>query len=167
MKTAQSWLGILTSSRVAYLLQPYAGSLTSRLVKTPKLYMLDTGLCSHLTRWPTPETLESGAMSGAFFETWCVAEILKSYWNAGIEHPALLFYRDREQREIDLLIERGDGVFPVEFKKSSTPKGDDVRNFDILERRHIRVKKGALVCTSPEIEPLPGRNAVCIPASLL
>lgn len=167
VKTAQNWLGILTSSRVAYLLQPYVNSLTSRLVKTPKLYMLDTGLCAYLTRWPTPETLEAGAMSGAFFETWCMAEILKSYWNAGTERPSLSFYRDKELREIDLIVESGDGVYPVEFKKSSTPKKDDVRNFNILERRHINAKKGALICTCPEIESLPGRNDVCIPASLI
>ena len=167
VKTAQSWLGILTSSRVAYLLQPYASSLISRLVKTPKLYMLDTGLCAYLTRWPTPETLEAGAMSGAFFETWCMAEILKSYWNAGTERPALSFYRDKELREVDLLIESGDGVYPVEFKKSSTPKKDDVRNFGVLERRDIKVKRGALICTCPEIESLPGRKEVCIPASLI
>ena len=136
-------------------------------MKTPKLYMLDTGLCAYLTRWPTPETLEAGAMSGAFFETWCMAEILKSYWNAGTERPALSFYRDKELREVDLLIESGDGVYPVEFKKSSTPKKDDVRNFGVLERRDIKVKRGALICTCPEIESLPGRKEVCIPASLI
>lgn len=167
VKTAQNWLALLTSSRIAYLLAPYANSLTSRLVKAPKLYLLDTGLCAYLTRWPTPETLEAGAMSGAIFETWCVSEILKSYWNTGAERPALSFYRDKDQREIDLLIESGDGVFPVEFKKSSTPKGEDVRHFAALERRHVKVKKGALVCTCPEVMPLPGKNVDCIPASLL
>ena len=167
VKTAQSWLSILTSSRVAYLLPPYANSLTSRLVKTPKLYLLDTGLCAYLTRWPTPETLEAGAMSGAFFETWCLAEILKSYWNTGTERPALSYYRDKEQREIDLLIESGDAVFPVEFKKSSTPKSDDVKHFGILERRRVPAKKGALICTCPEVMPLPGKNVNCIPASLI
>ena len=166
-KTAGNWLGILTASRIVYLLQPYGGSLTSRLVKTPKLYMLDTGLCSYLTRWPTPETVEAGAMNGAFFETWCISEILKTYWNAGIERPALTFYRDKDKHEIDLLIERDGSVFPVEFKKSSMPKSDDVRHFDILERRSISVNKGALVCTCPEILPLPNRNVDCIPASLI
>jgi len=167
VKTAQSWLSILTSSRVVFLLPPYASSLTSRLVKTPKLYMLDTGLCSYLTRWPTPETLEAGTMSGAFFETWCVSEILKSYWNAGIERPALSFYRNKDRQEIDLLIESGDGVFPVEFKKSATPKPDDVRHFGALERLRLKVKKGALVCTCPEVMPLPGKGVDCIPASLI
>ncbi len=167
VKTAQSWLSILTSSRIACLLPPHTGSLTSRLVKTSKFYMLDTGLCAYLTRWPTPETLEAGAMSGAFFETWCISEIFKSYWNTGTEQLPLSFYRDKDQREIDLLIECADGVFPVEFKKSSTPKPDDIKSFRLLEQLRCTVRKGALVCTAPEIEPIPRCNALAIPASLL
>ena len=167
VKTAESWLSILTSSRIVYLLPPYTSSLISRLVKTPKLYMLDTGLCSYLTRWPTPETLEAGAMNGAFFETWCISEILKSYWNAGTDRPALFFYRDKNQREIDLLIESGGEFYPVEFKKSSTPKKSDVRHFGVLERQNVKIRKGALVCTCPEILPLPNCNVDCIPASLI
>lgn len=166
-KTAQSWLTILTSSRIAYLLQPYFRSLTTRLVKTPKLYMLDTGLCAYLTRWPTPETLEAGAMSGEFFETWCVSEILKSYWNAGINEPPLYFYRDKDKKEIDLLIEGADGFYPVEFKKSSTPNGEDARHFSVLGNLNVRVKKGAVVCCCPEIMPLPNKDVTCIPASLI
>lgn len=167
VKTAENWLSILTSSRIAYLLPPYASSLTSRLVKTPKLYMLDTGLCAYLTRWPTPETLEAGAMNGAFFETWCISEILKSCWNAGIERPTVYFYRDKNQREIDLLIESGAGFYPVEFKKSSMPNKNDVRHFGVLDHLKLKVRKGALVCTCPEILPLPNRNVDCIPASLI
>ena len=166
-KTAQNWLALLTSSRIAYLHRPWSGSLTSRLVKTPKLYMLDTGLCAYLTHWPTPETLESGAMSGAFFETWCISEILKSYWNAGIGEPPLFFYRDRDQKEVDLLIEAADGFYPVEVKKTSTPKAEDARLFAVLETHKLKLKKGAVVCCCPEVMPLPNRNAVCIPASLI
>ena len=167
IKTAQGWLAILTSSRIAYLLQPYAPSLTSRLVKTPKLYLLDTGLCAYLTRWPTSETLEAGAMSGAFFESWCIAEILKSYWNSGIESAPISFYRDKEGREVDLLIETPEGIHPVEFKKSATPKPDDIRSFRVLDRLGRPLKKGALVCNLPEIMPFPNQNAAAIPASLI
>ncbi len=167
IKTAQSWLSVLTSSRIVYLLQPYSGSLTARLVKTPKLYMLDTGLCAYLTRWPTPETLEVGAMSGESFETWCISEILKSYWNTGIAEPPLYFYRDKDKKEIDLLIESADGFYPVEFKKTSTPKGEDAKHFHILDKLKIKVKKGAVVCCCPEIMPLPRQDVLCIPASLI
>ncbi len=166
-KTVLSWLSILTSSRILYLLQPYAGSLTSRLVKSPKLYMLDTGLCSYLTRWPSPETLEVGAMSGEFFETWCISEILKSYWNAGINEPPLFFFRNKDQKEVDLLIETEDGFYPVEFKKSSTPKVDDVKHFSTLERQNVKLKKGVVVCCCSEIMPLPNKNVLCIPANLI
>ena len=163
--TARNWMTLLTSSRIAYLLRPYAGSLTARLVKTPKLYFLDTGLCASLTRWPNPETLEAGAMSGAFFETWCISEILKSYWNEGMENPPLFFYRDKDKKEVDLLIETPDGFHPVEFKKSATPKADDVRHFDVLIHRNLKLKKGALVCNCPDILPLPKKNADAIPAA--
>ena len=167
VKTAQSWLALLTSSRIAYLLPPYAASQVSRLVKTPKLYLLDTGLCAYLTRWPTPETLESGAMSGAFFESWCISEILKGYWNSGVESVPLSFYRDKDGREVDLLIETPDGIHPVEFKKSATPKPDDISNFRVLERIGLQLKRGALVCNCPEVMPFPNKNAIAVPASLI
>ena len=165
--TASNWLSLLVSSRIVYLLQPYTNNLTSRLVKTPKLYFLDTGLCSYLTRWPTPETLESGAMNGAFFETWCISEILKTYWNEGTADPKFFFYRDKEKKEIDLLIETEDGISPVEFKKSSMPKADDVKHFSVLGNLKIPLRKGALVCSCPDVMPLPNRDVICIPASLI
>ena len=167
VKTAQNWLTVLTSSRIVYLLPAYSGSLTARLVKPPKLYMLDTGLCAYLTRWPSPETLETGAMNGEFFETWCMSEILKTYWNAGINEPPLCFYRDKDKKEIDLLIESADGFFPIEFKKSSTPKGEDAKHFAVLANHKVKVKKGAVVCSCPEITHLPNKDVLCIPASLI
>ena len=165
--TASNWLSLLVSSRIVYLLQPYTNNLTSRLVKTPKLYFLDTGLCSYLTRWPAPETLESGAMNGAFFETWCISEILKTYWNEGAADPKFFFYRDKEKKEIDLLIESSDGIHPVEFKKSSMPNADDVRHFSVLENLKVSLRKGALICSCPEVIPLPNRDVMCVPASLI
>ena len=77
--TAKNWLSILEASGLIYLLQPWHTNLTKRLVKTPKLYFLDTGLCAYLTQWTSPQTLEAGAMSGAIFETWVMIELLKSY----------------------------------------------------------------------------------------
>ncbi|MCQ2379865.1 MAG: DUF4143 domain-containing protein [Victivallaceae bacterium] len=165
--TAQSWLSVLVSSGIAYLLPAFASSLTARLVKTPKLYFLDTGLCSYLTNWPTPETLESGAMAGAFFETWCVSEVLKSYWNAGMESRNLFYYRDKDKREIDLIIDTPNGFYPVECKKTSTPRADDVRHFKVLQSLGKPVLKGALLCTCESIMPLPNRNAVSIPAETI
>ena len=101
--TAKSWLSILQAAEIVYLLEPYYTNLNKRLVKAPKLYFLDTGLAAYLTEWVNPETLEAGAMSGPILETWIVAELLKSYWHAGRRAP-FYYYRDKDQREIDLLI---------------------------------------------------------------
>ena len=87
------------------------------MTKAPKLYFLDTGLCSYLTKWPDARSLEAGAMSGAILETYLFTEILKSYWHNGVE-PNFYYYRDTDQNEIDLVIETGDTLYPVEFKKT-------------------------------------------------
>ncbi len=87
VNTVKNWLSILESSGVIYLLEPYFSNITKRLVKSPKLYYLDTGLCAYLTGWSSPETLESGAMSGAIFETWVVSEVLKSSIHNGEQAP--------------------------------------------------------------------------------
>ncbi len=162
--TAQDWLSILQASHIIHLLHPYASSLTARLVKTPKLYFLDTGLCSFLTHWPTPETLEAGAMAGHIFETWCISEIIKTYWNAGMKLDNLFYYRDRDQQEIDLIIDTAEGFYPAECKKTATPKDDDARHFKLLEKLGKPVLKGAVLCACDIPVPLPKKNVVCIPA---
>ena len=162
--TAQDWLAILQASHIIHLLPPYASSLTARLVKTPKLYLLDTGLCSYLTHWPTPETLEAGAMAGHIFETWCISEVIKTYWNAGMKIDNLFYYRDRDQREIDLVIDTAEGFYLAECKKTSTPKGDDARHFNLLEKLDKPVLKGALLCACDTPVPLPKKDVICIPA---
>ena len=119
--TAKHWLSILVSSGIVALIQPYSNNALKRVIKAPRMYFLDTGLCAHLTRWSSAETLEAGAMSGAFFETWVVSEIYKSYLNAG-QKPPLYFYRDSNKKEIDVIIYQDGTVTPVEIKKSSAPK---------------------------------------------
>lgn len=164
--TAKSWMSILQASGLVFLLEPYSNNLTSRLVKTPKLYMLDTGLCSYLTQWPNARVLEAGAMSGAIFESWCFTEILKSCYHHGRSRPSLFFYRDRDQREIDLVIEESGKLYPVEFKKSSSPGGDDCRHFQILERFRKPLGMGAIVSMYPDVlQRWP--NCRLIPAGLI
>ena len=114
-KTAKSWLSILETTGLVYVLYPYYNNVTKRLVtSTPKVYFLDTGLCTYLTKWPDAASLEAGAMSGAILETYLFAEILKSYWHNGKE-PHFYYYRDKDQNEIDLVLETGDTLYPVEF----------------------------------------------------
>jgi len=153
VNTARSWLSILQTSGLVYLLEPYHSNLTSRLVKTPKLYFLDTGLCAYLTEWSSPSTLEAGAMSGAIFETYVMAELLKGYWHNGQRAP-FFFYRDKDAREIDLLILRDGALHPVEIKKTASPGRFDVAHFATLKRLGVPVGAGGLVCLCAQAMPL-------------
>ena len=165
--TVKSWLSVLQASGIIYLLQPYHTNLATRLIKMPKLYVLDTGLCCYLTGWMSPEVLESGAMSGAILETYAVSEILKSYWHHGLD-PAVFFYRDKEQREIDLLIETNGRLHPVEIKKSAAPVLHDIRNFEYLRTRSLALKlgHGAVVCFAPRPLPLT-REVDALPVGVI
>ncbi len=120
--TAERWLSILVASNIVYLLQPYFNNITKRAVKTPKLYFLDTGLAAYLTKWNTPDVLKNGAMAGAFFESFVLSEIVKSYYNKGISELPLYFYRDKDMNEIDLLIEESGILHPIEIKKHADPQ---------------------------------------------
>ena len=151
--TAKTWLSILQVSGIAYLLEPYHTNVTKRLVKTPKLYFLDTGLCAYLTEWSSPETLEAGAMSEAILETWIVAELLKSYWHNGRRAP-FYFYRDKDQKEIDLIIVQDGTVYPLEFKKTASPSKDDVRHFRVLDKLNMPIGSGGVICLSEQSLPL-------------
>jgi predicted AAA+ superfamily ATPase len=145
--TADRWLSILISSNIVYLLQPFYNNIMKRAVKTPKIYFLDTGLAAYLTKWNTPEVLEAGAMAGAFFETFVVAEVLKSYYNAGILEPSLYYYRDKDAKEVDILIEQNGVLYPVEIKKTANPGREHIENFLALEKiKGITVGSGGLVC---------------------
>ncbi len=152
-KTVKAWLGILERSGLIYLLPPWHSNLTKRLVKTPKLYFLDTGLCAYLTRWTSPESLEAGAMSGAILETFVVSELLKSYWHNG-RAVNLHFYRDRDGKEVDLLIEQDNRLYPIEIKKTATPSRTASRNFDVLSRLGRDIGPGAVLCLKETVVPL-------------
>ena len=115
--TIKTWLHVLQASGIITLLQPYFNNHTKRLVKTPKLYFMDTGLCAYLTGWLNSDVLERGAMSGAMLETWVVSEIIKSYLHHG-RTPRIYFYRDKDKREVDMLIEENGTLYPIEIKKT-------------------------------------------------
>jgi len=152
-KTAKAWLSALEASGLVYLLQPYYNNLTNRLIKTPKLYFLDTGLCAYLTKWSTPQALEAGAFSGAILETWVIAELLKSYWYNG-KTPYFYFYRDKDQKEIDLLIEQDNTLYPIEIKKSATPSLNAASNFALLTKLKQPIGHGAVLCLRQKDIPL-------------
>lgn len=151
--TAKSWLSILQTSGIVYLLEPYHANVTKRLVKAPKLYFLDTGLCAWLTAWDSPETLAAGAVSGAILETWIMAELLKTWWHNGRPAP-FYFYRDKEQQEVDLLIVQDGTIYPLEFKKSASPGKDAVRHFQALEKLKMPIGPGGVICLTMQSLPL-------------
>ena len=159
--TAERWLSILRASNLVYLLQPYHNNVIKRAVKTPKLYFLDTGLAAYLTRWSTPEVLQHGAMAGAFFESFVISEILKSYANNGVLDPPLYFYRDKEQSEIDLLIQRDQVLHPIEIKKSADPRPADIKAFNELNKiTGVTRGPGGLICLYERPVPLSGEDMV-------
>ena len=162
--TAKAWVSILERSGVIYILHPYFTNITKRLVKTPKVYFMDTGLAAYLCRWPNAETLENGAMDGAFFETYVVTEIVKSYYNAG-KHPDLYYYRDIVSKEIDLLIVEGNNIYPIEIKKSKNPLNPD-KNFNVLNKLKMNIKTGLVICMADELLPFKRDIWLC-PAKIL
>jgi predicted AAA+ superfamily ATPase len=155
VKTIKAWLSVLESSGLVYLLEPYYNNFNKRLIKTPKLYFLDTGFACWLLGWNTPEQLTNGAMWGHIFESFVFAEILKSYYNDGIVKPPLYYYRDTDKKEIDLIVEDGDTLYPVEIKTTSDPAPSMVKAFRLLDG--IPAKKagtGAVICFAKDRLPL-------------
>lgn len=165
--TADRWLSILSASNLIYLLRPYHNNITKRTIKTPKLYFLDTGLAAYLTRWNTPDVLKNGAMAGAFFETFVISEVIKSYSNRGILNLPIYFYRDRDGNEIDLLIEDGGTLYPVEMKKHADPEKSDVSKFYLLDKiPNIKRGQGGVVCLYDKLATLQDSDKI-IPINLL
>ncbi|MBN2210643.1 MAG: ATP-binding protein [Sedimentisphaerales bacterium] len=153
INTAKQWLSILQTSFQIYLLQPYHTNVTKRLIKTPKLYFLDTGLCAYLTEWASPQTLEAGAMSGAILESYVFSEILKTWWHQG-KRPRMYYYRDKDKREIDFLFEQDMTLYPVEVKKSASPRPDWIKSFSALDRLGPKIGDGGVICLCPQTLPL-------------
>ena len=147
--SVRTGLGVLEKSGVVHLLHPYSANALKRTVKSPKLYFFDTGLVAFLTRWSSPETLEAGAMSGAVFENWVVNEVRRSFSQRGIE-PPLWYYRDRDGKEIDLVLERDGALQPVEIRKSAAPRREMAAAFRMLDPAPQPRGTGAIVCMAGE-----------------
>lgn len=163
--TAKEWTSILERSGLIFILRPYYKDITSRLVKTPKVYFMDTGLVSYLCRWLTPETLANGNMDGAIFETYVVSEIVKSYYNHGKPINNLYYYRDFDKKEIDLLVVEDNSIYPIEIKKSKSPNHPD-KNFSVLKKFNMNIKPGLVICLTDELIPINKDCWLC-PISLI
>ena len=165
-RTAKNWISILESSGIVMILQPYANNLAKRIIKTPKIYFMDTGLCAFLCGWTDAGILEASSMAGAFFETYVVSEIVKSIRNDGkrVENT-LYYYRDRDQKEVDLIFEIDQTLYPVEIKKG-IGKDKANKNFSILEQYKMPIATGLVIDTSDRLYPL-SKDAYYCPVGMI
>jgi predicted AAA+ superfamily ATPase len=167
--TAKKWLSILVSSHIVALIHPYHNNALKRIVKMPLLHFLDTGLAAYLLKWGNPEALERGAMSGAFFESYVFSEIYKSYLNAGKE-PPIFYYRDKDQKEIDLLLYQNGILSPIGIKKAASPGKAAIKNFHVLdsirtaetlvglETLKTEIGTGSVICMANDLLPVDEKN---------
>ena len=163
--TAKNWLHVLEALGIIFLLEPYSNNVLKRTVSTPKLYFYDSGIVCYLTRWSSPETAMEGAMSGALLENYTVAEIIKTYQNAGQE-PFLYYYRDKDAREIDLILERDGKLFPIEIKKMASPPKKLTKVFDLIYKSPLQRGTGAILCMADQLGAFDQNNLI-VPISLI
>ncbi len=165
-KTIKNWISILESSGIIYLLQPYYSNLSNRIIKSPKLYFMDTGLCSYLAKYPNAETLEVGALGGAIFETFVVSEIIKNLTSYGVDPKMhLYYYRDKDQKEIDLIYSEADTLYPIEIKKGISPNNPD-KHFEVLKKYSKNVSVGLVICMSNKLQPI-NKNCWLVPVEYI
>ena len=156
---AKKWLEVLETLGIVFLLHPFSNNVLKRTIKSPKLYFYDTGLVCYLTRWSSPEVAESGAMSGALLENFAVSEIIKSYQNVGKE-PFVHYYRDRDAKEIDVIIE-GDGkLCPLEIKKTAAPDKRITKAFKIIDKSPLELGTSAVLCMTDKLSAFDSNNLI-------
>ncbi len=161
LKTIKNWISILETSGIIYLLQPYYSNVSNRITKSPKLYFMDTGLCSYLAKYQSAETLEFGALSGAIFETYVVSEIIKNFSNNGIDPKMhLYYYHDKDQKEIDLIYTDGNTLYPIEIKKGISPSSPD-KNFSVINKYSNNIGNGIILCLTKTLQPIKGNCWLC------
>lgn len=160
--TCKRWISILKTSGIIYILQPYMPNMSNRIIKAPKVYFMDTGLCAYLCKWPTAEMLENGVMGGAFFETYVVSELVKNFYAYNID-PAeyIYYYRDTDQKEVDILYVAGGAIYPIEIKKGLAPT-KATKNFSVLQKYKLPIEPGLVIDTCDKIRPI-NENAFYFP----
>lgn len=163
--TAKEWLRLLQGLGIIYLLPPYANNEFKRLVKTPKLYFCDTGLCAYLSMWLTRDTLMNGAASGHYFENHVIIELLKNFSYASSK-VNLTYYRDSNAKEIDVFVEQNGVIHPLEIKKSANPDRREVRKYALIDKVKAERGSGGIICMCEEIIPIDTQNCF-IPCNLI
>jgi hypothetical protein len=163
--TAKEWVKILQTMGLIFLLEPFSNNELKRLVKTPKLYFCDTGLCAYLSMWTSRDTLMNGAASGHYYENYVVGEFLRTY-EYSPRKVNMTFYRDTNQKEIDLVIEREGNLYPIEIKKATNPEKKSIRSFGLLEKSSLEVSNGGIVCMTDTVFPIDEKN-VFVPCNII
>lgn len=163
--TVKSWLRILETLGIIFYLHPYSNNVLKRTIKTPKLYFYDTGLVCYLTKWSSPETAMAGAMSSALVENYVISEIIKSYHNSGLE-PYIYYYRNKDGKEIDIVMERDGILYPAEIKKTAMPDKRLTRVFNVLDKPPIQRGMGAVICMSDKLSAFDSNNLI-VPIGML
>jgi hypothetical protein len=125
--TARRWLSVLEASFLVLLLRPHHRSFNKRLIKSPKLYFLDSGLLCYLLRIRSPEELRTHSSRGAVFESFVISELVKGFLHRG-EESVLYFWRDSSGHEIDVLLDWGPEQVAIEIKSGTTTAADFFKN---------------------------------------
>lgn len=158
-KTVDEWVSILKNTGLIYLLPSYSNNNIQKAIKRPKIYFMDTGIACYLTGYINSETLEKSAYNGAIFETYIISEIIKSYTNNGKDPRNILYYyRDTNQKKIDLLVFYDNTVYPVEIKKSANPGKEVIKNFDIVKKFGTDIGNGIVLCMKDNILAIDDNN---------
>ncbi len=157
--TAKRWISILEASDIIYLLQPYFNSKLKRATKSPKIIFLDSGLCSYLCGWNSGENIMNSTVSGHYLEAYIISELIKNKRNNPDDiNYDIYYYRDRDKKEIDLIIALDNIIYPFEIKKTANPQKSMIGNFKVLENKNLNVGDGGLLCFYPNIIPLDEHN---------
>ena len=163
--TAKEWVKVLQTMGIIFLLEPYFNNELKRMIKTPKLYFCDTGLCAFLSSWTSRDTLMNGAASGHYLENYVAAEMLRNS-SYGEKKVNLNFYRDTNQKEIDLVMEMDGQLHPFEIKRAASPDKKAVRAFPLLEKSGKVTGAGGIICMTAKPFPIDEKNSM-IPVNLL
>lgn len=161
--TIISWMSVLVSSGLVYLLEPYMSSQLKRMTHIPKIYFMDTGLAAYLAGWESARDLQLSSASGHYLENFVICEIIKSYNARGIK-PNLSYYRDKEKHEINLVLYKNNKLYPFEIKKTASPNSSMISSFKYLENSKKEIATGGIICLYDNLMKIDEKNYI-IPIS--
>lgn len=163
VNTIREWISILVSTGIIYLLEPFSSSKIKRLTHMPKIIFMDMGLACYLANWESAKELQLSKLSGSFFESYVVSELIKSYDNKGLRLE-ISHFRNKETKEIDLILYKNNTLYPLEIKKSGNPTKEMMKNFKYLEKDNKKIGTGGIICLYDKLMKLDENNYI-IPLS--